>query len=980
MRHITLLLFSFLALTWTTSAFAQVDESPNPESIILTDEQDEYPLGKYLGILEDPGGELTIADVTSPEFDSRFVSSQVEVPNFGYSDSAFWVRLPLRNETKMTTSWLLEFAYDNMHFIDLYRPLPNGNGYEVTQTGALRPPANRDILHPQYIFELTVPVQSEQTFYMRFQNGASMTLPLKLWKPAIFSGNSFQKQIWQGIFLGIMIGLVGYNLFLFFSLRDVIYLYLVLLLGSVVLYDVSQTSLLEVYIVPDFYFLKQYSISFSIAMIFISLILFNDVLVSAKKLLPKIHLLNILFAGIWVVLGFMIFIISYHSLALIMSSTILITLLVVAATEVLAWGKGFRAARFLLIAWAGLLVGLLLFIMTRMGLISSNFLTENSYRLAFAWMSVCWSIALADRINLLKAETDKANRNLQYSEQRLSQTLEAMPVGVVVYGMDQRPTFINKRTTDILTNPNRELGPDPSFGRTLAETISLYSFRIAGSDQAYPIEKFPVYRALQGELSNADDVEADLIDWRVPLEVWASPVFDDAGNVESAVIAFQDISARKHQDSELNEYRQHLEQLVEERTQELNALNEQLSKEVAERVVLEQLLYERITWLSTLSLARQQIKGTADLPETFEKLSVAIIQILDAASVFLIRWDGQDDKSEFLCRPMHEGLVYDSEGVRTALQKDSSLRRALELGQPLLFSADDVATLPASLQSCLPRNDLQSLLLSPVTTNKLLTGVLGISLPQHGQDITPAHNELISKIALDLVSLIQYAAFLDQSRALVAAEERNRLARDLHDSVTQVLFSASLVAEVLPQIWRRDPEKALQSLEELRRLTRGALAEMRTMLLELRPAAVAKSSLHELLAQLTEATTSRVHLPFRLFIEKTPRLPEDVHASFYRVAQEALNNVAKHAQASQVTVSLNALPLMQEQEGGKNVEIKLVIEDDGVGIAPENEHLGLGIMRERAADIQADLSIISHTGQGTHVSLTWCGIVETTHE
>ena len=123
-----------------------------------------------------------------------------------------------------------------------------------------------------------------------------------------------------------------------------------------------------------------------------------------------------------------------------------------------------------------------------------------------------------------------------------------------------------------------------------------------------------------------------------------------------------------------------------------------------------------------------------------------------------------------------------------------------------------------------------------------------------------------------------------------------------------MLFSASLVAEVLPKIWRRDPEQALESLEELRRLTRGALAEMRTMLLELRPSALVNTPLSELLAQLTEAVTSRTGLPFQLFIEQIPSLPEDVHISFYRIAQEALNNVVKHAQASQVAVSLSAMP------------------------------------------------------------------------
>jgi signal transduction histidine kinase len=176
--------------------------------------------------------------------------------------------------------------------------------------------------------------------------------------------------------------------------------------------------------------------------------------------------------------------------------------------------------------------------------------------------------------------------------------------------------------------------------------------------------------------------------------------------------------------------------------------------------------------------------------------------------------------------------------------------------------------------------------------------------------------------------------------------------------VTQVLFAASLVAEVLPQIWRRDPEKAQASLEELRRLTRGALAEMRTMLLELRPSALVKTPLSDLLAQLTEAATSRTGVRFQLFIENLPSLPEEVHICFYRIAQ----------------VSLSVNPLASDLTEPQRAEVKLVVRDDGRGLVPEENgapHMGLGIMSERAAAIHATLSMEGQPGAGTTVTLTW---------
>ena len=228
--------------------------------------------------------------------------------------------------------------------------------------------------------------------------------------------------------------------------------------------------------------------------------------------------------------------------------------------------------------------------------------------------------------------------------------------------------------------------------------------------------------------------------------------------------------------------------------------------------------------------------------------------------------------------------------------------------------------------------------------------------------------------------LAEEARLRDRANALVASEERNRLARDLHDSVTQSLFSASLVGDVLPRIWRRDPVQGMDSLEELRRLTRGALAEMRTMLLELRPHSVVKTPLPELLAQLAEATTSRTEISFHLFIEQVPPLPEEVHVSFYRIAQEALNNVVKHARATQVQVNLNATQAAFGLE--PTYEVRLNILDDGVGFAPESERLGnmgLGIMKERAGAIQADLNIDSHLGAGTRVALIWRSSMKPSH-
>jgi signal transduction histidine kinase len=155
-------------------------------------------------------------------------------------------------------------------------------------------------------------------------------------------------------------------------------------------------------------------------------------------------------------------------------------------------------------------------------------------------------------------------------------------------------------------------------------------------------------------------------------------------------------------------------------------------------------------------------------------------------------------------------------------------------------------------------------------------------------------------------------------------------------------------------------------------LTRGALAEMRAMLLELRPSALDESDLGELLRQLADAITGRARLPVAVNIQTQQSLPPDVKVALYRVAQEALNNVAKHAQAGHVALSLRDAPSTEEGQGQVGVELR--ISDDGKGFdsTPGSpEHFGLGIMRERAEAIGATLDITSRPGQGTQVIVVW---------
>jgi signal transduction histidine kinase len=194
-------------------------------------------------------------------------------------------------------------------------------------------------------------------------------------------------------------------------------------------------------------------------------------------------------------------------------------------------------------------------------------------------------------------------------------------------------------------------------------------------------------------------------------------------------------------------------------------------------------------------------------------------------------------------------------------------------------------------------------------------------------------------------------------------DERDRIAANLHDSVTQTLFSTAAIADALPQVWRRNPQQGEQGLQDLKHLTKGALAEMRTLLLELHPASLVEQDLGNLLKQLTDATAGRTRLAIGVEIDCQRRFPDDVQIALYRTAQESLNNVVKHSEASHVTLIL--------KDSGDHVE--LTIQDDGRGFDTYDQPsgMGLGLMRERIESIDGRFQIESEIRHGTTIRVHW---------
>jgi PAS domain S-box-containing protein len=988
MKLIVFLLTLITALALCIPALAQSVERgtaqntpPTPEPLVLTDQQGEYALGRSMDLLEDPGGKLTIDQVASPEFAARFVSSQVDVPNYGYTNSAYWVRFWVRNEAPEFDRWLVELGFPNMHYVDLYYPdSAAGLGFVHKQSGVMRPVSERELAYYRMVFNLPLEYQKDTVVYMRFQNGASMTLPLTLWSWDRFFDHRLGETLMLGAFYGALLIMLLYNLVLLYSSRDWNYAYFALFICCVILAFISYDGLLELYLWPDANLWKKFTLVWPICGFMIFLLLFTDSFLDLRRQPPLLRKIIFFLVLIWLVQIGLVFLITYHNIAILVNLTAIITFGTVFLITLQLWRNGFLPSRYFLASWFGFLFGLIMVFLVRLGAIRSSILTEQSLRIGLIWLVAFWALALADQFNLLKANTESANRELQKSRRQLTQILEGIPIGVVVYGVEQKLNYLNQRLIDIFSNPARGVSRDQVMGSTLAEAIKYFSLRVTGSDQEYPPERMPIWQAIEGKSASTDDIEADLIDRRVPLEIWASPVKNEQGRVESVVAAVLDITQRKKDEAELREHRRHLVKMVDERTAQLSLMNEVLRTEIAERERLQDELHLRLEWLLTANSANQSDVRKEDLPQIYQKFIEVIPKLFGSKEAFIAEL--VPEKPEFVIRAYF--AQNDPRLVKNVVSnwvgEAISLPPAV-LSDPFfsqrdydIFTRYQLSTISGQLSAYVQSTESQFFLLAPLRFQKRLVGLLELEYLDEEPSLSDSQTALLQKICFDIAQIQEKAQIYEQSRALVAAEERSRLARDLHDSVTQVLFAASLVAEVLPQIWRRDPLKAQTSLEELRHLTRVALAEMRTMLLELRPSALIKTPLSDLLAQLTEAITGRTGLPFQLFIEHIPSLPEDVHICFYRVAQESLNNVVKHADASRVEVSLSANPLPSDWLDKQRYEMKLVVRDNGRGLVAREagpQHLGLGIMRERAEAIHATLSIESQPGDGTTVTLVW---------
>jgi len=380
---------------------------------------------------------------------------------------------------------------------------------------------------------------------------------------------------------------------------------------------------------------------------------------------------------------------------------------------------------------------------------------------------------------------------------------------------------------------------------------------------------------------------------------------------------------------------------------------------------LESQVEDRTKELAALNAVASVVSRSLNLDEVLSSALTKTLEVMgaEAGGIYLLQQDTQ-----VLIIAAHEGLdaqfVAEIDNLKVG---EGFSGQVAQSGEPLVVQ--DVSMDPRLTRSVARESGFHALGIVPLLSRAQVLGTLFVATRGH-REFSHQDVELLAAIGAQIGVAVENARLYEQAQQVAVVQERQRLARDLHDSVTQSLHSSTLMAEAGQRLaGAGDLERTKHYLTRLGEISQQALKEMRLMVYELRPLALRLVGLVGALQQRLDAVERRAGIDARLIIEGGPGegqevdLPPDTEEALYRIAQEALNNALKHAQPSTVTVTLRVVG-----------RAELEVADDGSGFEPDAVDgaggIGLDSMRERAEKVGGILTIHSAPGEGTKIKVS----------
>ncbi|MGK7918908.1 MAG: 7TM diverse intracellular signaling domain-containing protein [Trichodesmium sp.] len=415
-RLLILTLFLLCLFISISHSYAQNNNLEHLDNIVvLNDNIQKYPLGLHLEIFEDKTRELTIEDVVNQEF----TPSNQKVPNLGIKTSAIWVRFRVKNQASLTQKWILSLNDTRTGTVDFYSDQGDNKGFKIIKTGRFLPFSTREFNHRYFIFSLPFTEDNEKTIYLRLTSKAGLAISLNIYSLETFFQEDQNQVLFLGIGYGIISIMIGYNLFLFISLKDKSYLYFVLFSTGYLCFKLCREGIGHQLFWPNFpsYFEIQ---SLGVLSIHFFLIKFTQSFLKTKKYLPKmdrllfIISLPIPIAILTISTRWTNFIQAFYDIPI--RITILITALI-------RWRQGYKPTKYFLLAMFLPSLGSIILSFTVLGVISYKFPLNNFFwDLVQTLPILLFSVALADQINLIQDERQKA-QNEALKNAQLNQKL-----------------------------------------------------------------------------------------------------------------------------------------------------------------------------------------------------------------------------------------------------------------------------------------------------------------------------------------------------------------------------------------------------------------------------------------------------------------------------------------------------------------------------------------------------------------------------
>ena len=368
------------------------------------------PLGSSLAVFEDLRGTATIADVSSPALAGSFQAHPKAVLNVGYTRSAYWLRLDLDYRPQRATgqqNWLLELAYPPLDHVDLYLPDGRGGFALASRSGDAWPFSQRQIKQSSYLFELQLQPQQPLRLYLRLQTEGSLQAPLTLWAPHAYLEEMPRHTYLLGIIYGVMLVMLLYNLFIYLSVRDASYFYYIFYIAAIGLYQASANGVGTQFLWPDSPTWGNAAPPFLLGATALCGAQFVRTFLHTREFslwmdraLRLLMVCGLLMIGLTLTVGYALPLKFAPYVALLFTGLCF-------SAGVMAWRRKMRQARYFLLAWSAFLLGALVYTLMSLGVLPSMFLTLHASQIGAAMEVALLSLALADRINVMKDEREQ---------------------------------------------------------------------------------------------------------------------------------------------------------------------------------------------------------------------------------------------------------------------------------------------------------------------------------------------------------------------------------------------------------------------------------------------------------------------------------------------------------------------------------------------------------------------------------------------